>query len=249
MDPVLLVDLIYDILLYLHVSDVLTCRRVSTRWRDAVDIPYHWKRRFCQEQIKWSADLWSWHAHYLLTLCCRNLLVNPNAELGLYGWRVEQCDGIDTQAISRFDTFAPSGVATCFISRRNHSRLLQTVDLNACGYSRALLDEVQPVLVVESWHSPPQWDLWCEYYLRYTLKSTKNKILDQYEKDCGIWRLHDYEWKRVHYSFKQYGPSARYIEVSHVIIYRNFNTSHQYLGISITKNSVRVQSPWSPAKE
>ncbi|XP_061457910.1 uncharacterized protein LOC133372839 [Rhineura floridana] len=94
-------DLLLDILSLVPMKDlVLSCRQVSTRWRDLVDLPVLWKRIYRRKSD--NREKHESKAAFIFSHLEKNLIKNPCGEEGLDSWEIKNPSVLSLERLPSF---------------------------------------------------------------------------------------------------------------------------------------------------
>ncbi|XP_063001167.1 F-box only protein 44-like [Elgaria multicarinata webbii] len=242
-----------DVLSLVPSKDLIcNCRLVCSQWRDLVDLPILWKRKFEQED---SASDWKESKiFYILCHMEKNLIQNPCGEEGLDSWEIEvppegqwkteevsEKDSLELETtdillrnIYMKDEDIPyQHVKKCFVACNGLCVKSQRITLKDHGYWDQLIDEINPTIVVKDWY---YYTRHCLYRLCVKLLSADFKVLqeycsgDEYKSD-----LKDNEWREVSYTFNSCPAGVR-----HVLFQHQGNWERPGSGMRMTKSSLTL---------
>jgi hypothetical protein len=138
---------------------------------------------------------------------CTNLLLNPDAELGLVDWNFST--GTGTDWVIQGSSFGSSS----FVSSYNWSTKNQTIDLLANGFSTTYLDS-EPLLYVQEMYTGHTVDFSDQYYLHVELRDASGTVLASFDDGTQSNPLiADTSWKTSNHVFSSYGPGLRTIYI------------------------------------
>ena len=138
---------------------------------------------------------------------CTNLLLNPDAELGLVDWNFST--GTGTDWVIQGSSFGSSS----FVSSYNWSTKNQTIDLIAKGFSPAYLD-TEPLLFVKEMYIGHTVNFNDQYYFHVELRDASGTVLASFDDGSQSNPLiADTAWKTSSHIFSAYGPGLRTIYV------------------------------------
>ncbi|AXN91080.1 putative F-box-containing protein [Namao virus] len=240
-------DILREVLLWVDPADLPACRAACSAWRAVLGDLWYWRERCAREGVPACGDApTDWQSHYLLTARRRNLVANPSGEDGMRHWVENSVEsGFYANVMGVTDFTMPPGASSYFSSWNKYCMIRQRVDLVARGYSPALMDAIQPAVEVQVWHSAPLRDVWCDYFVRFRVLDARRRALAEKEMRVCLWKRRDGTWSCVRHVFRQYGPSARYVEISHMVSAYNKTRMGLYSGVGVSRNSVEVVSPWA----
>uniref|UniRef100_A0ABM5ENW4 F-box only protein 6 n=1 Tax=Pogona vitticeps TaxID=103695 RepID=A0ABM5ENW4_9SAUR len=225
-------DVLLDLLALVPGRDlVLSCRLVCRRWRDLVDLPGLWRRK-CQRLGLWppkaEGSFRDWRAFYFH---CNggNLVRNPCGEDGFDFWTLNElqwttAQDIVGQHLARFHESCKNlprplpEVQKCFTLtyvpglNSEVSTKSQLINLREEGYSDQLMDKTRPEITVKDWFYTP---FLAHCQLRVRLLSADFEVL----RECCLMSNNE-EWNEVSYTFDDYPPGVRYIDLEHEVQYR-----------------------------
>ncbi|XP_078235194.1 uncharacterized protein LOC110073114 [Pogona vitticeps] len=225
-------DVLLDLLALVPGRDlVLSCRLVCRRWRDLVDLPSLWRRK-CQRlglrPPKAEGSFRDWRTFYFR---CNggNLVRNPCGEDGFDFWTLNElqwttAQDIVGQHLARFHESCKNlprplpEVQKCFTLtyvpglNSEVSTKSQLINLREEGYSDQLMDKTRPEITVKDWFYTP---FLAHCQLRVRLLTADFKVL----RECWLTSNNE-EWNEVSYTFDNYPPGVRYIDLEHEVQYR-----------------------------
>nr|XP_028597545.1 F-box only protein 44-like [Podarcis muralis] len=158
--------LLLDILTLVPASELIcNCRLVCSHWRDLVDLPVLWKRKFQKRDHDSSPKPLSF---YIFSRLKKNLIKNPDGQDGLDSWEIqtpaeghwetEEQSIEDSKIICRIigiywgnDEDAPVQVYKCFAACNGPCSKSQLITLKDEGYWDELMDEARPTIEVKDW--------------------------------------------------------------------------------------------------
>nr|XP_015192422.1 PREDICTED: F-box only protein 6 [Lepisosteus oculatus] len=201
-----------EVLLLLPAREVVcTCRRVCRLWRDLVDSASLWKRRCAREGLRPcdpACPPADWRVFYFLCRMRRNLLKNPRADDEFRGWTLVS-NGGDKWAIEPVGTPLPDpAVQKYFVTSYYMCLKSQLIDLVEEGYRPALLDKVQPDIVVSDWCVSSS--------ICVQLLSQRKQVLQEFRpKPVHFEQWNDMQWHQMRHVFRQYGRGVRFVKFTH----------------------------------
>ncbi|XP_060131202.1 F-box only protein 44-like [Zootoca vivipara] len=173
-------NLLLDIFIMVPACDLIcNCRLVCSQWRDLVDLPVLWKRKFRKRDHDSSPKPL---AFYIFSHLEKNLIKNPDGQDGLDTWQTPgrhpnpdtqiqtPAEGHwETEELSKEDSITVSGIIKpfefgilgergedapvqlykCFAARNGPCSKSQLITLKDEGYWDELMDEARPMIVVD----------------------------------------------------------------------------------------------------
>ncbi|XP_033015299.1 F-box only protein 44-like isoform X2 [Lacerta agilis] len=221
-------NLLLDILSLVPASDLIcNCRLICSQWRDLVDLPVLWKRKFQKRDSDSSPKPLTF---YIFSRLKKNLIKNPDGQDGLDSWEIHpvaeghwQIEEMFTGESKRFrwkidehqivwlgenDGNAPVQVYKCFAARNGSCSKSQLITLKDEGYWDELMDEARPIIFVKDWFSGL---LDSPYKLTVKLLSADSEVLEEYPyKTYGVTR-----WFPVYHAINNYPQGVRHILFEH----------------------------------
>ncbi|GAA6082411.1 F-box only protein 6-like isoform X4, partial [Tachysurus ichikawai] len=178
--PTLPLAIIEEILLNLPGQQVIcVCRLVCSEWKSVVDSNAFWRKRCRREGLK-SLTIHKvprhWQMFYFLCKKRRNLLKNPNADEGFAGWKIEENGGDGWIKDCNFVPHPDETVTKCFVTSYGQCIKSQLINLEEEGYSPAIMDEIQPDIVISDWYAP-RWDCGSEYQIQVELLNRQKRTV------------------------------------------------------------------------
>uniref|UniRef100_A0AAR2J0L4 FBA domain-containing protein n=2 Tax=Pygocentrus nattereri TaxID=42514 RepID=A0AAR2J0L4_PYGNA len=220
------------------------CRLVCRRWKAVVDSASFWREKCRREGLKPRCittelgDWRGWKTFYFLFKEPRNLLKNPSAGENFSGWEIIR-NGGDGWITDRI--FAPhpdKTVTKCFLTSYRLCLKRQLIDLEKEGYSPAILDEMQPDIVISDWYAPRR-DCGSQYDICIELLNQFQEAVQTLQPESVIFpQWNDQPWKEMTHVFKDYGRGVRFIRFTHGG--RDTQFWAGYYGIRVTSSSVKV---------
>nr|XP_034975818.1 F-box only protein 44-like [Zootoca vivipara] len=226
-------NLLLDIFVMVPACDLIcNCRLVCSQWRDLVDLPVLWKRKFQKRDHDSSPKPL---AFYIFSRLEKNLIKNPDGQDGLDSWEIQTPAEshweteelsieeskrvrpvIGTYEISNFlkendeddDEYFPVQLYKCFAARNGPCSKSQLITLKDEGYWDELMDEARPMIWVRDCFSNG-FDS-C-YKLTVKLLSADSEVLEEHqyeEADVSCWYP-------VLYIFYNYPQGVRHILIEH----------------------------------
>ncbi|XP_007250067.3 F-box only protein 6 isoform X1 [Astyanax mexicanus] len=231
-----------EILLNLPMQQVVcVCRLVCREWKLVVDSASFWKEKCRREGLKpRNADKSAreWQLFYWLCKRRRNLLKNPNAEEDYTGWDIVENGGDKWSIEGMFTPHPDSSVTKCFVTSYFPCVKRQLINLEQEGYSPALLDEIQPDIIISDWYAP-RWDCGSEYLICVELLNRKKKPMQIFQPEPVIFpQWNEQQWNQMTHIFKDYGRGVRYIRFTHGGKDTQFWAG--WYGIRVTNSSVEI---------
>ncbi|TSM04915.1 F-box only protein 6 [Bagarius yarrelli] len=240
--PALPLNAIEEVLLNLPEQQVIcVCRLVCTEWKSVVDSTALWRERCRRDGIKplvIHKIPRDWQVYYLLSKKRRNLLKNPDADEGFNNWKILK-NGGDRWAIENvFRPHPDETVTECFVTSYGLCMKSQLVDLEQEGYSPALMDIIQPDIVISDWYAP-RWDCGSVYEIHVELLNQKKKTVQFFQPDpVRLPQWNDQQWQQMTHTFRDYGPGVRFVQFTHGGQDTQFWAGHY--GIRVTHSSVEI---------
>ncbi|CAI5783055.1 F-box only protein 44-like [Podarcis lilfordi] len=195
--------ILLDILSLVPASDLIyNCRLVCSQWRDLVDLPVLWKRKFQKRDHDSSPKPL---AFYIFSRLKKNLIKNPDGQDGLDSWEIqtpaeghwetEELSIEDSKSVRQMlspykmgyfwenDEDAPVQLYKCFASRNRPCSKSQLITLKDEGYWDELMDEARPTMEVKDCFSSGYDSC---YTLTVKLLSADSEVLKehQYKEPC-----------------------------------------------------------------
>ncbi|XP_033012749.1 F-box only protein 44-like [Lacerta agilis] len=220
--------LLLDILSLVPASDLIcNCRLVCSQWRDLVDLPVLWKRKF-QKRDSDSSPMPL--AFYIFSHLEKNLIKNPDGQDGLDSWEIqtpaeghweteelsiedskrihEIIDPFEFGIFGERDEDAPVQLYKCFVARNRPCSKSQLITLKDEGYWDELMDEARPSIVVEDFVSVGPGSC---YKLTVKLLSADSEVLQEHQyEEPGVT-----SWHPVAHAFNNYPQGVRHILFEH----------------------------------
>ncbi|XP_027000288.1 F-box only protein 6-like isoform X2 [Tachysurus fulvidraco] len=239
--PTLPLAIIEEILLNLPGHQVIcVCRLVCSEWKSVVDSNAFWRKRCRREGLK-PLNIHKvprhWQMFYFLCKMRRNLLKNPNAD-GFAGWKIEENGGDGWIKDCIFVPHPDETVTKCFVTSYEQCIKSQLINLEEEGYSPAIMDEIQPDIVISDWYAP-RWDCGSEYQIQVELLNHRKRTVQSFESEPVFFpQWNDQKWEEMTYTFKDYGPGIRFIRFKHGGKDTQYWAGHY--GIRVTHSSVEI---------
>ncbi|XP_072553323.1 F-box only protein 6-like [Salminus brasiliensis] len=240
--PGLPLAVIEEVLLNLPMQQVVcVCRLVCREWRLVVDSASFWKEKCRREGLKprhADRSAREWQLFYWLCKRRRNLLKNPKAEENYRGWDIIENGGHKWNIEGMFTPHPDETVTKCFVTSYFACIKRQLINLEKEGYSPALLDEIQPDIIISDWYAP-RWDCGSEYHICVELLNNKKKPIQTFQPELVTFpQWNDQQWNQMTHVFKDYGPGVRYVRFTHGGKDTQFWAG--WYGIRVTNSSVEV---------
>ncbi|CAI5783051.1 F-box only protein 44-like [Podarcis lilfordi] len=215
--------LLLDILSLVPASDLIyNCRLVCSQWRDLVDLPVLWKRKFQKRDHDSSPKPL---AFYIFSHLKKNLIKNPDGQDGLDSWEIqtpaeghwetEELSIEDSKIISRIigiywknDEDAPVQVYKCFAACNGPCSKSQLITLKDEGYWDELMDEARPMIEVKDCISREPGSC---YKLIVKLLSADSEVLEEHQYEEPSVSM----WFPVSHTFENYPQGVRHILFEH----------------------------------
>ncbi|XP_063001554.1 F-box only protein 44-like [Elgaria multicarinata webbii] len=220
-----------DVLSLVPVKDLIrNCRLVCVRWRDVVDLPALWKRKYHQK----ASDLKKSKTFYIFSHLEKNLIKNPCGEEGLDfwdiktlpqgQWKIKEVSEADSLKLQKWDFLQRNyyvkdediphqHVKRCFAAYNGICTKSQLITLKDEGYWDELMDEGRPTIAVKDWFYS---DLSNSYQLCVKLLSADFKVIREYCSNDLYKGDSDGEgWREVSYTFHNFPPGVRHIYFQH----------------------------------
>ncbi|XP_033015296.1 F-box only protein 44-like [Lacerta agilis] len=226
--------LLLDILSLVPASDLIcNCRLVCSQWRDLVDLPVLWKRKFQKRDSDSSPKPL---AFYIFSRLEKNLIKNPDGQDGLDSWEIqtpaeghwetEELSIEDSKSIRgrigpfEMDTFGesdedeeedvPVQLYKCFAARNGPCSKSQLITLKDEGYWDELMDEARPKIVLKDCFSSGPGS---RYKLTVKLLSADSEVLKEHQ--FPFEESHVPSWFPVYRAINSYPPGVRHILFEH----------------------------------
>ncbi|CAI5783050.1 F-box only protein 44-like [Podarcis lilfordi] len=167
-------NLLLDILSLVPARDLIcNCQLVCSQWRDLVDLPVLWKRKFRKRDHDSSPKPL---AFYIFSRLKKNLIKNPDGQDGLDSWEIqtpakghwetEELSVEDSKSVG--EMLSPYKMSNfgknvedapvqlyCFAARNGPCSKSQLITLKDEGYWDELMDEARPTIEVKDWVDTP----------------------------------------------------------------------------------------------
>ncbi|XP_060131201.1 F-box only protein 44-like [Zootoca vivipara] len=192
-------NLLLDIFIMVPACDLIcNCRLVCSQWRDLVDLPVLWKRKFQKRDHDSSPQPL---AFYIFSRLKKNLIRNPDGQ-GMSPFIWENRDALDRAPCkpSSPPPSPPTPTPSCSKS--------QLITLKDEGYWDELMDQARPLIVVKDFFSRKPGS---HYKLTVKLLSADSEVLEEYQyEEAGV----SY-WFLVSHAFHNYPQGVRHILFEH----------------------------------
>ncbi|XP_063797937.1 F-box only protein 2-like [Pseudophryne corroboree] len=169
----------------------------------------------------------------------RNLIKNPCGEEGLKYWEDIEAGGDGWKVVDLPGAIFPLHlVKKYFASSYGWCSKSQLIDLLQEGYTREMLDNNQPCIVISEWYGS-RHDCGCRYELTVQLLSDCREVIAEYKSGTiTIPETLDNYWRQIGHTFSRYGPGVRYIRFKHGGQDSKFWKG--WYGAQVTKSSVTI---------
>ncbi|XP_017566384.2 F-box only protein 6-like isoform X1 [Pygocentrus nattereri] len=241
------VAVIEEIILNLPAEQALcVCRLVCREWKAVVDSASFWREKCRREGLKprtTDRKTRDWQVFYWLSKKRRNLLRNPKAEENYRGWDIIENGGDKWHIEGMFVPHPDETVTKCFVTSYFPCMKRQLINLQKEGYSLALLDEMQPDIIISDWYAP-RWDCGSKYEICVELLNHKKAAIQTFRPEPVTFpQWNDQQWNQMTHVFSDYGPGVRYVRFTHGGKDTQFWAG--WYGIRVTNSSVEIY----PAEE
>ncbi|XP_011501762.1 PREDICTED: F-box only protein 2-like [Ceratosolen solmsi marchali] len=221
-------ELLSTILCYIDHKTLVSCQIVCKRWNFLIK-SYVWRKK---AEITLGHALpvdesTMWAKYYFI---CdkkpfyKNLIINnittlfPNnwtiLNFGGNGWAVE-CPPIGVPPLPEDPIF--NGENACFVTSYNKCLKVQVINLIEQGFSKYLLDNLQPIIKVSEYYSC-RWD--CPAVYNCTVQLLKEKLdSEELFASYNYKKLLEHgdqnKWFKFEHEFRDYGKGLRSIKFIH----------------------------------